>query len=97
MSCRSISSSGRYDVVSTTIAVFDSGAIRVACISVALANYDEHRPMGKTLVTGATGFIGSHLARALAERGDELRILARRSSEPRRRSRGSSSSVRPAT
>ncbi len=36
--------------------------------------------MGKTLVTGATGFIGSHLARALAERGDDLRVLARRSS-----------------
>ena len=33
-----------------------------------------------TLVTGGTGFIGSHLARALADRGDELRILARRSS-----------------
>ena len=36
--------------------------------------------MGKTLVTGATGFIGSHLARALAERGDELRLLVRRTS-----------------
>jgi dihydroflavonol-4-reductase len=36
--------------------------------------------MGKTLVTGATGFIGSHLTRALAERGDDLRLLARRSS-----------------
>lgn len=37
--------------------------------------------MGKTLVTGASGFIGSHLVRALAKRGDELRILARRSSK----------------
>ena len=36
--------------------------------------------MATTLVTGGTGFIGSHLARALAERGDELRVLARRSS-----------------
>jgi dihydroflavonol-4-reductase len=36
--------------------------------------------MGITLVTGATGFVGSHLARALAARGDELRVLARRSS-----------------
>jgi dihydroflavonol-4-reductase len=39
------------------------------------------KPMGTTLVTGASGFIGSHLARALAERGDELRILARRGSD----------------
>ena len=37
----------------------------------------------KTLVTGATGFIGSHLARALHERGDELRLLIRRSAPPR--------------
>jgi dihydroflavonol-4-reductase len=36
--------------------------------------------MTTTLVTGGTGFIGSHLARALAERGEELRVLARRSS-----------------
>jgi dihydroflavonol-4-reductase len=32
----------------------------------------------KTLVTGATGFIGSHVARALAERGDELKLFVRR-------------------
>jgi dihydroflavonol-4-reductase len=38
--------------------------------------------MGKTLVTGASGFIGSHLARALAERGDELVLLMRRTSDP---------------
>jgi dihydroflavonol-4-reductase len=36
--------------------------------------------MGKTLVTGASGFIGSHLARALAKRGDDLRLLVRRTS-----------------
>ena len=36
---------------------------------------------GKTLITGASGFIGSHLARALAARGDDLRVLARRSSD----------------
>ena len=33
--------------------------------------------MPKTLLTGATGFIGSHLARALVERGDDLRVTVR--------------------
>ncbi|MGH2982068.1 MAG: SDR family NAD(P)-dependent oxidoreductase, partial [Solirubrobacterales bacterium] len=36
--------------------------------------------MAKTLVTGASGFIGSHLVRALAEDGDELRLMLRRKS-----------------
>jgi dihydroflavonol-4-reductase len=40
-----------------------------------------HHRVGKTLVTGATGFIGSHVARALAGRGDELRLLTRRKSQ----------------
>jgi dihydroflavonol-4-reductase len=30
--------------------------------------------LGKTLLTGATGFIGSHLARRLLDRGDDLRL-----------------------
>ena len=33
--------------------------------------------MGKTLVTGGTGFVGLHVARELARRGDELRLLVR--------------------
>jgi len=37
--------------------------------------------MPQTLITGATGFLGSHLARALAARGDELRLLIRRSDD----------------
>jgi dihydroflavonol-4-reductase len=36
--------------------------------------------MGTTLVTGGSGFLGTHLVRALAARGDGLRLLARRSS-----------------
>ena len=36
--------------------------------------------MPKTLVTGATGFIGSHVARELARRGDDVRITVRESS-----------------
>ena len=37
----------------------------------------------KTLVTGATGFLGSHVARALVERGEEIRVLVRASSDLR--------------
>lgn len=36
-----------------------------------------------TLVTGATGFIGSHLAEALVARGEPVRALVRRSSSTR--------------
>ncbi len=36
-----------------------------------------------TLVTGATGFLGSHLARQLVARGQAVRVLVRRSSQLR--------------
>ncbi len=37
----------------------------------------------KTLVTGATGFLGSHVTRALAARGEDVRVLVRPSSDVR--------------
>src|ERR1700674_2448459 len=35
----------------------------------------------KALVTGATGFLGSHVARVLADQGAELRLLVRPTSK----------------
>jgi dihydroflavonol-4-reductase len=35
----------------------------------------------RALVTGATGFLGSHLARQLCDRGDEVRVLVRSTSD----------------
>ena len=37
----------------------------------------------KAFVTGATGFVGSHVARVLAEQGADLRLLIRSSSDPK--------------
>ena len=37
--------------------------------------------MSKTLVTGGAGFVGSHVAHALAERGDDLRLTVRDSTK----------------
>ena len=37
----------------------------------------------RVLITGATGFVGSHIAQAFAEAGYEVRIGARASSDPR--------------
>jgi dihydroflavonol-4-reductase len=37
--------------------------------------------MSKVLVTGATGFIGANVARLLVERGEDVRVLVRRSSD----------------
>ena len=37
----------------------------------------------KTLVTGATGFLGSHVARQLVARGEQVRVLVRPSSDMR--------------
>ncbi len=37
----------------------------------------------KAFVTGATGFVGSHVARVLAEQGAELRLLVRSGSNPK--------------
>jgi dihydroflavonol-4-reductase len=62
--------------VSVTTAVVASGLTRGGFYH---PDYDP--AVGKTLVTGGTGFVGTHLVRALAERGDELRLLARRSSD----------------
>ncbi|BCI50759.1 epimerase [Mycolicibacterium litorale] len=39
--------------------------------------------MGKQLVIGASGFLGSHVTRRLVERGEDVRVLIRRTSSTR--------------
>ncbi len=46
------------------------------------SRYGRKRDM-TTLVTGATGFVGSAVARVLAARGHSLRLLSRPSSDRR--------------
>src|SRR5215211_6243141 len=76
MSCRAHVSPGRYAVVSVTTAGRGSGLTRPL-----LSRLTIRTLMAKTLITGAGGFLGSHVARALAARGDELRLLVRRGSD----------------
>ena len=42
-----------------------------------MAGADEGRAVSPSLVSGAHGFVGSHLARALLQRGDDVRVLDR--------------------
>src|SRR3954453_19474290 len=87
MSCFATSSSGREAVVSVMTAVFASAGterfyhfpLRAPRAGSSAAPY--HRAVGKTLVTGGSGFLGSHVVRALAARGDDVRLLVRRGSE----------------
>lgn len=70
-------------MVSQTSAVLPSGLTAEGSISYPVgsrARLTTIVTMAKTLITGATGFIGSHLAHALARRGDAIRVLARRDS-----------------
>jgi len=43
----------------------------------------EHQRLMRTLITGASGFLGSHVARVLAQRTKKIRVLVRPTSELR--------------
>jgi dihydroflavonol-4-reductase len=42
-----------------------------------VASWQDGGAMAKTLVTGANGMVGAHVARALVERGDDVRVTMR--------------------
>ena len=54
------------------------------------------RAVTRALVSGAHGFVGSHLARALLQRGEAVRVLDRPGAAPRRRRRRAALRPRPA-
>src|SRR5262245_20051344 len=57
-------------------------AVRAAFPTTFAAPPSGFRTMPHTvLLTGATGFVGSHVAEALARRGDSVRTLARAGSD----------------
>src|SRR5204863_9633345 len=49
-------------------------ALGYGALSVRLS---QHRPVKVCCVTGATGFVGGHVAKLLAERGDRTRVTYR--------------------
>ena len=48
-----------------------------------MSDEDLDLPPRRTLVTGATGFLGAHVAQLLVRRGDVVRALVRPSSDVR--------------
>ena len=62
--------------VSIPARVTDSGCL--IGLSAEALNFSSGGSLKRFLVTGATGFVGWHVARKLLERGDEVRALVRR-------------------
>ena len=55
----------------------------VHCLAYQALELGDGRESMTTLVTGATGFLGSAVARALLDRGEAVRVLARKRSDRR--------------